>query len=205
MDRELDPSDDQRFLLDFFKALAEPARLRIAARLAAGPATVPELTAALNLPARACTRDLTQLVELGLVRADPERRPPVYTLDEAWLRGRRRGLLDSPRSRALAGATDDRSRVLAAFFRDGRLLAIPTGDPRKQIVLGEVARLFDATRAYTEREVSALLKDVYAYDFVTLRRLLVDFHYLNRDNGVYWVGEGRRDPAVTPLPAASQR
>ncbi len=198
---EIDASDEQRFLLEFFKALADPARLRMAAQLAAGPATIPELAAALHLPPRQCTRDVAQLVALGLVRAASERRPPVYSLDQAWLRERSRTLLDSPRSRALAGATDERSRVLAAFFRDGRLLAIPTGDLRKHIILDEIARRFEGGRTYSEREVSGLLKEVYDYDYVTLRRLLVDFHYLNRDHGVYWVGEGRRDPAAAPLPA----
>src|SRR5579875_960294 len=140
MDPDGTPADEQRFLLDFFKALAEPARLRIAAQLAEAPATIPEIAAALGIPARECSRAVTQLVELGLVRADPESRPPAYALDEGWLRERSRVLLDSPRTRALAGATDDRSRILASFFRDGRLLAIPTGDARKHVILDEIAR-----------------------------------------------------------------
>ncbi|HTE85420.1 MAG TPA: DUF2087 domain-containing protein [Dehalococcoidia bacterium] len=65
-------------------------------------------------------------------------------------------------------------------------------------MLSEVARLFASGRTYTEREVSVRLKEMYEYDYVTLRRLLVDFCFLNRADGVYWVGEGRRDPAVSP-------
>jgi hypothetical protein len=196
MNPDASPAEQDSLLLDFFKALAEPARLRIAARLAGGPASVPALAVELGIPVRDCARDVRQLVDLGLVREDGNQRPPVYQLDKDWLRERSRTMLDSPRSRALAGASDERSRVLASFFRAGRLLAIPTGDLRKFIVLDEVARRFEAGRTYTEQEVSALLKEVYEYDYVSLRRLLVDFHYLNRNQGVYWIGEGRRDPAA---------
>lgn len=201
--------EQDAFLLDFFKTLADPARLRIAGRLIAGDASISELAAELGVPIRECMRHVAQLVELGLVYEQRDRRPPVYHLDEQWLRDRSRSLLDSPRSRALAGATDDRSRVLASFFRDGRLLSIPTGDLRKFIILDAIAGHFESGRTYTEREVNAVLKAIYEYDYVTLRRLLVDFHYLNRSyldssDGVYWVGEGRRDPTALPLDGAQR-
>jgi hypothetical protein len=193
------PSQDAR-LLDFFRALADMDRLRIAVRLADEAATLPSLAGDLRIPARECARHLSLLTALGLVEEDTSVSPPRYQFSECWLREASRSVLDSPRSRALNGASDDRSRVLASFFRDGKLLSIPTGDTRKEIVLSEIASNFDVERTYSEREVSAILKDIYAYDFVTLRRLLVDFHYLNRSGGVYWVGEGRRDPGTAPLP-----
>jgi DNA-binding transcriptional ArsR family regulator len=196
----MDAQSEQQVLLEFFKALAEPDRLRIAGRLACGPATVPALAAELEIAPSECARHAGRLAALGLISEDASERPPVYQLDESWLREISRSLLDSPRSRALNGATNERSRVLASFFRDGRLLSIPTGDARKLIVLGEITAKFDAARTYTEREVSAVLKHVYEYDYVTLRRMLVDFCFLNRAGGVYWVGEGRRDPSAAPIP-----
>ncbi|MGI8550758.1 MAG: DUF2087 domain-containing protein, partial [Dehalococcoidia bacterium] len=56
-------------------------------------------------------------------------------------------------------------------------------------------------RTYTEREVNEILKEVFAHDYVTLRRMLVDYHFLNRSQGIYWVGEGRRDASTAPLRA----
>lgn len=184
---------EEALLLDFFKALSDPLRLRLAGRLAEGPATLSELALAARTAPADCLRGLERLTGLGLVRREREGGAAVYRLDERWLQERASALLDSPRSRAQAGATDERSRVLASFVRDGRLLAIPTGDQRKLVILDLVARRFDAERTYTEREVNEVLKDFYAYDYVTLRRLLVDFHFLNRAEGVYWVGQGRRD------------
>lgn len=192
-----EPAAEEAFLLDFFKALSDPVRLRLAGHLIAGPATLSALAAAAGISASDCSRHVERLTGLGLVRRENEGGRVQYRLDEAWLRECSSALLDSPRSRARAGATDERSRVLAAFVRDGRLLAIPTGDQRKLFVLDLIARRFDAGRTYMEREVSEILKEFYAYDFVTLRRLLVDFQFLNRAEGVYWVGQGRRDPEAT--------
>lgn len=193
MQAERGASQDDAFLLDFFKALAEPVRMRLAGRLVAAPATLPELSSALGMPVRACLKHLRRLIDLGLVRQNGVGSAAVYCFDDAWLRRRSEAVLDSPRSRALAGATDDHSRTLATFFRDGRLLKIPTGDQRKIVILAEVARRFAPERAYTEREVNLILKEVYAYDYTTLRRLLVDYTFLNRSQGVYWLGEGWRD------------
>jgi DNA-binding transcriptional ArsR family regulator len=198
-----DSSDDRPggLLLEFFKALSDPVRIRLAGRLAAGPCDLATLASDLALPLRDCSKHLARLVDLGIVTEDSSCRPHRYSLDDAWLRERSEALLDSPRSRALAGATDDRSRVLASFFDGERLRSIPTGDARKLIILSEIARHFQSERTYSEREINGVLKEVYEYDFVTLRRLLVDFHFLNRDSGVYWVGEGRRDPSRVPLDA----
>jgi ArsR family transcriptional regulator, arsenate/arsenite/antimonite-responsive transcriptional repressor len=200
MHEQVESSVRDALLLDFFRALADRDRVRIAGRLAEEPSTLAVLAVALHIPARDCARHMALLTALGLVEEDNTASPPVYRFAERRLREASKIVLDSPRSRALNGATDDRSRVIAAFFRDGRLLSIPTGDARKEIVLTEIAEVFEEGRAYSEREVSAILKEIYAYDFVTLRRLLVDFHYLNRSDGIYWIGAGRRDPEVAPLP-----
>jgi DNA-binding transcriptional ArsR family regulator len=191
-----EPTSGDEFLLRFFKALGDPLRLGIAGWLAQGPATLGELALALGVSPRGLPRALAPLVDLGLVRLvqeDGEATRGLYQLDEAWLRERSAALLDSPRSRALAGATDDRARVLATFIRDGKLTSIPTGDKRKLIILDELARRFEPNRTYTEREVNAIIKELYERDYTSLRRMLVDYYFLNRDRSVYWRGEGRRE------------
>ncbi len=181
-------------LLTFFKALAHPARLRVAGLIAAEPLTALAIARRTGLGLKTTMAHLTALVDAGLARAEGTGAGARYRLDADHLRTLAATLLDSPRARALAGATDERSRVLAAFFRDGRLLRLPTGEKRRLIVLAEIARHFEPGRIYTEREVNEVLK-AFHEDYTTLRRWLVDLVFLNRHQGRYWVGEGRRSPA----------
>jgi hypothetical protein len=113
-----------------------------------------------------------------------------YALNDQGLRQRARQTLESPRSRALGGAKDERSKVLASFFRDGRLSGWPAGDQRKLIVLEEIVARFERGRTYTEREVNELIKPIFD-GYTTVRRALVDYHFMNRSAGVYWLGEGQ--------------
>jgi hypothetical protein len=174
----------------FFKALAVPERLRVAGAIAARPRTAAEVAEAVELPMRAVAAHLAGLAGAGFARQEGEGAAARYAWDEARVRALA-AQLDSPRIRALGGATDERSRVLASFVRDGRLVRFPTGEPRKQVILDYIAERFASDRTYTEREVNEILKE-FADDFTTIRRALVDRSYLNRHQGVYWVGEGRR-------------
>ena len=57
--------------------------------------------------------------------------------------------------------------------------------------------LTTAGRTCSEREVNEILKPIYA-DYTTLRRALVDYHFMNRDRGVYWLGAGQRQDSASP-------
>lgn len=187
---EVDAEELDAAFVAFFKALAVPERLRVAGAIAAGPRTAAAVAQSLDLPIRAVASHLAVLVNAGFARQEDGSRSARYVWDEARIRALA-AHLDSPRVRALAGATDERSRVLASFVRDGRLVQFPTGETRKQVVLDYIADRFDSGRTYTEREVNDILK-AFADDYTTIRRALVDRQYLNRHQGVYWIGEGRR-------------
>ena len=88
------------------------------------------------------------------------------------------------RERQQADATDDEQRVLRNFVVDGRLVRLPARQAQKQVVLGYVARRFDESRSYEEREVNDLLRDFHD-DTASLRRYLVDEGLLEREAGVY--------------------
>ena len=195
---EQQPADRlEAAFIDFFKALAHAGRLRVAAAIAAGPRTAAEVAAAVELPIRDVMNHLGYLRESELAVVEGEGATARYRWNEARVRTLATEHLDSPRVRALAGASDERSRVLAAFFREGRLTRLPASQARRLIVLEHIAARFDADRTYTEREVNAILKEI-AEDYTTLRRYLVDYLFLNRHNSVYWVGNGRRDAPLTP-------
>jgi DNA-binding transcriptional ArsR family regulator len=187
---EHDPLPD---LLTFFKALAEPARLAVAGAIAARPLTAAEVGEHTGLGTRAALKHLKRLEEAQLAAIEGHGASARYHLRDERLREMSTAILDSPRARALGGATDERSRVLASFFREGRLTRLPVGEKRQLIILEAIAPRFESGRVYTEREVNEILKAVHD-DYTTIRRMLVDHLFLNRHEGVYWVGEGRRPP-----------
>lgn len=74
------------------------------------------------------------------------------------------------------------------FFSHGRLQGIPRKPEDRDQVLGQLAiRLFGSEEVLAEPEVNRLLASV-TEDIPTLRRALVDFGFLQRDDdgGQYW-------------------
>jgi len=68
-----------------FRSLADPARLAIVRRLAAGPARVTDLTAALGLAQSTVSKHLACLRDCGLVTSEPAGRASVFRLAQPAL------------------------------------------------------------------------------------------------------------------------
>jgi DNA-binding transcriptional ArsR family regulator len=85
-------------LLEFYNALSDPTRLRLAGLLAAGPAGTVALSIATGQSPAAVARHLLKLVSAGVVSGTADGR---YALDERGMRRRAKRRLDSPRTRSL--------------------------------------------------------------------------------------------------------
>ena len=79
-----------------------------------------------------------------------------------------------------------RDKTLRAFFDGERLRSIPAKRKARVVVLLELLRRFEPGRTYAEREVNDLLRASHD-DVASLRRELVDYRYLERADGRYWV------------------
>jgi hypothetical protein len=176
---------------DILRALADPERLRIAGALASADAEASSLAEALDLPIARVRRHLTRLANAGVARLQPDRR--TYRLDAETLRWAAEQV-GPPREAgiALGAANVDEEAVLRAFFRDGRLVEIPTKASKRRIVLERVAIAFEPGVRYDEREVNAIV-GAFHTDHASLRRYLVDEGFLDRDGGVYWRSGGHVD------------
>lgn len=93
-------------------------------------------------------------------------------------------------------AARDQQRLVQRWFIDGRLRDIPAKHKVRVAVLLEVLTRLEPGRVYTEREVSAILREVHP-DFAYLRRELVEHGYLTRAGGQYRVADHM--PERTPL------
>ena len=84
--------------------------------------------------------------------------------------------------------------ALRYFGPDGRLTGLPAKQARRQRLLDLIARRFVPGVHYTEVEINRELMALYD-DYVTLRRALVDFGFLDRASatGEYWRSGGTVD------------
>jgi hypothetical protein len=85
----------------------------------------------------------------------------------------------------MATTRDPATHLRHAFVRDGRLTSLPSRRPMVVAACAFLVDRFRPGRRYAEREVNELLAGD-APDPATLRRLLVDEGFLEREAGIYW-------------------
>lgn len=84
----------------------------------------------------------------------------------------------------MATARDPDAHLRHAFVRGGHLTSLPSRRPMVLAACAFLADRFEPGRRYAERDVNDLLAGD-APDPATLRRLLVDEGYLEREGGIY--------------------
>jgi hypothetical protein len=178
-------------LVNFFKALADPNRLKIVGLLAQQSYSVEELAALLNLKASTVSHHLARLSEAGLVSARTQSYYNVYQLEKEALESKSRSLFSSADlSASIAGVDLDAydQKVIADFTRkDGSLKTIPAQRKKLEAVLRYVAKAFKVGKRYSEKQVNEILGG-YHEDTATLRRELVGYGLMKREGGggEYW-------------------
>lgn len=90
----------------------------------------------------------------------------------------------SPRQTAYDVARAEQERLVGRLFTDGRIERIPARRKVRAAVLLEVVSRFEPGRVYSEPEVNEVLLGVHE-DFAYLRRELVNYRYLEREDGRY--------------------
>jgi len=90
---------------------------------------------------------------------------------------------------ALAHATPDEDewnrRVLGNYLDGDRLKTIPASRKKRWAILKWLAGKFEAGRRYRESEVNKMIQCHY-WDSATLRRELIGYRMLSRENAIYW-------------------
>jgi hypothetical protein len=83
----------------------------------------------------------------------------------------------------------DKIKTLQHYFNEnGQLIAFPSKEKKKIIILTEIAKNFKPNQTYTEKEINRILTRIFD-DFVILRRYLIQYGFLERqtDGTTYWV------------------
>lgn len=87
---------------------------------------------------------------------------------------------------------DEYASLIAKYLPNGPggpLTGFPRKEKRKVALLRHISGFFKKGRTYTEQEVNEVLKPFLKDDYVTLRRYLIEYGYLDRkdDGSAYWV------------------
>jgi DNA-binding transcriptional ArsR family regulator len=191
-------------LAQFFKTLADENRLKIAGLAASGEYRVSDLAQELGLTEPTVSHHVTKLRGAGLLNLNQVGTNRYYRLNAAMLAT----MLDhaahleaivrkTPQPRPDMSWVDDLDldeqdrKVLRDYCVGQRLKQIPAKEKKLVAVLRWLATRFEPGVQYSEREVNAIIEQVHP-DYATLRRELVDFHFLEREGGggSYWRAAG---------------
>ena len=175
-------------LLQFFKVLGNENRLKILGLLANQEWNVNELAEFLDLKEPTVSHHLAMMKSLGLVKVRPEGNLRIYGLDTKFLESMSKDLFSQSQLASLVeNASEDgyEAKVRKSFIKDGRLLAIPSRQKKKGVVLRWLVQQFEQNQQYHELELNKLLNHFHP-DHASLRRYLVEFQLMERENNVYW-------------------
>ena len=178
-------------LVEFFKVLGEPNRLRIVGLLGQRAYTVEQLAVTLGVGASTVSHHLTRLARAGLVISRSESYYNLYSLKTDVLSDMAKTLLaqaQPARPESEKELSDYDRKVLATFITsDGRIKAFPMQERKFRVLLRHILPSFSHGVRYTEKRVNEILSK-YNDDTARLRRWLVDFGYMAREGGggKYW-------------------
>ena len=179
-------TENDVFVMNFFKSLTQVDRLKIAGALAIHDYTLDELSTHLHMPARQVFNHLENLTRAGILRCEGK----TYALDAHALEAMARKALAGQRPQVSEDdfeGDDYERKVLADFMTpEGMLRSIPAQFKKLMVVLRHIAnQSFEADVRYPEKQVNTILSH-YNEDTASLRRYMVDTGLLAREKGVYW-------------------
>jgi DNA-binding transcriptional ArsR family regulator len=176
-------------LLNFFKALADPNRLKIIGLLAQQDLSVEQMAEMLSVASSTVSHHLSRLSKAGLVSARAEGYYNIYQLNAKKLELLSKELLTPEQLPTFVSEIDmdayDQKVVKNFTNPDGTLKIIP-GQRKKLIaVLQYMLPEFESGKQYQEKEVNQILERFHE-DYAQLRRDMIDTGLMKRENGIYW-------------------
>ncbi len=173
--------------LNILKVLANETGLRIIRALDVSDQYVEKLAEIVGMtPATVCYH-LKKMENAGLVRCTRSRFCMIYALNREIFSMNLSELITSD-TEAVQTADEIRAEedavVLSHFMKNGKLLRFPAKQRKQEVVVRFLAKQFICGRAYPEAEVNEILSQ-YDDDICTLRRSLISFGYMTRENGIY--------------------
>jgi hypothetical protein len=181
----MDTNENNEKVMDFFRAFCNAERLKIGGLLAIEAMTPTQVAERLGIRPKEAMDHLNLLAHFGYLKNQAN----TYSLDSEVLTALSRQVLQGSRPHSKAedfeGEEFDR-KVLKDFISpDGKLIAIPSQNKKRMVILRYLLKPFEAGARYPEKQVNDLLRPYFA-DTASLRRYMVDEGLLKRENAIYW-------------------
>jgi biotin operon repressor len=191
--------------LNMLKALADDSRLTLLQLLASGERSVGDLAEQVSLGEPTVSHHLARLREVGLVSLRMAGNQRFYRVNDSGLALFKQLAAEIEQTQPLPeqlgadnawiatlGWSAEDQQVLREHTQGRQLTRLPSKQKKTLVILRWLATMFEPERFYSEAQVNAVLKAVYAEDYVSLRRDLVDLGYLRRERGggKYWLAPG---------------
>lgn len=173
--------------IKIFKCLSDRSRLMIIDSLMESPMYVELLAERLNLSSSTVSFHLKKLEEADIVYSVKEQYYVVYHLNKELLSITLEDLVkvdDNEKSVQNEREENYRKEVINSFFEYDKLKSIPVQQKKRKIVLDEIAKKFESNRVYSEKEVNLIIAE-FNDDFCTIRREMVAFKIMSRENNLY--------------------
>ena len=171
--------------LALLKLLADETRLEILNLLLKEDSYVEKIACELSLtPATICYH-LKKMEAAGVVNCSRAQFYMIYSLNRA--------IFDQPLYELIKTdepTTDNeekyRKEVISNFFKYGRLTHLPSQRKKREIVLQEIAKEFERSRKYDEKEVNEIIHKFHE-DHCTIRREMIAGGIMSREKETYWL------------------
>jgi ArsR family transcriptional regulator len=172
---------------ELFQALGHPVRLLILNLVQMKPRHGEELATILGLTPATISHHLAKLTGVGLLQSEKDQYYQTYSMVHDVLDKALDDVVRLPQPELDIAVEEDayRKKVLATFFKHGRLTQIPAQRKKRLIILEKLVQRFEPERRYSEREVNYILLDFHE-DVATLRRELIVHGLMERERDVYW-------------------
>ena len=175
---------DLTTLLQFFKALANESRLKLVGALAQQERSVEELASILALKEPTVSHHLSKLKELQLLHMRAEGNTHYYRLDLDALQTLQKATLTATQIAPPIHEDVWETKVLSSFVENDIIKEIPASRKKRRIILKWLVQKFESERRYSEQELNQIIKPIHV-DTATLRRELVGYNMMQRDNSIY--------------------
>lgn len=191
----------RRHLLYLLKALADDNRLTMLTLMAERPRTTTEMAELLELSEPTISHHIGKLRAVLLLKLQMQGNQRIYSINTEQLAQFKQFVseIEQPVTQSEVEESNNGwidaldwpeadKKVLVEYTFNGKMTKLPTKEKKWLVLLRWLAMRFEPGRRYTEKEVNAIMTEVYD-DYATLRRDMVEFGFMRRERGGgdYWL------------------